>query len=57
LGSWVSNKLDVAKELRIRSRGGVYRRYVKKYIRWRLGIVHWGKKLWDLKKITFLKLC
>jgi hypothetical protein len=28
----------------------------KKYIRWRLGIVHWGKKLWDLKKITFFEI-
>lgn len=32
LGSWVSDKFDVVKELRIASRGGVYRRHVKKYI-------------------------
>ena len=50
LGYWVSDSLDVAKELRIRPRGGVYRRYVRKYIRWRLGIVHWGKKIMKFKK-------
>lgn len=50
LGFWVSDKLDVAKELRILPKGGVYRRYVKKYVRWRLGIVHWGKKIMRFKK-------
>lgn len=52
LGSWLKNAeaLDIAKELKILPRGGVYKRRVKKYIRWRLGITHWGKKILKFKK-------
>ena len=50
LGNWVSDRYDIAKELRIAPRGGVYKRYVKKYVRWRLGIAHWGKKILKFKK-------
>lgn len=47
----ISNRwVDVAKELRLRNSGGVYKRYVKKYPRWRLGIVHWGKKILKFRK-------
>lgn len=52
MGTWVGNlrNLDIAKELKIGSRGGIYKRKVKKYVRWRLGITHWGKKILKFKK-------
>lgn len=42
--------LDVNKDLKEKPKGGAYKRYIKKYPRWRLGIVHWGKKIMKFKK-------
>lgn len=50
LGSFENSKVDVLKYLQSSRRGGIYKRHVKRYSMWRLGIVHWGKKILSFKK-------
>jgi len=50
LGSWSINKVDISREIAIIHKGGIYKKLMKKYSMWRMGIVHWGKKMLSFKK-------
>lgn len=50
LGTKSYNKMDIAREVGIIHRGGMYKKLMKRYSMWRMGIVHWGKKMLSFKK-------
>lgn len=50
IGYWNMKSVDMSKDLKINERGGVHKKYVKRYKRWRIGLVHWGKKMFKFKK-------